>query len=144
MSIDGVSDDTIRTVLTTTRRIAMVGASARPWRDSNHVLSFLLARGYDVTPVNPNLTGQAIHGRLVVSRLADAQPLELVDIFRNSTHVGPLVDAAIRLGARVIWMQLGVVDPDAAERALAAGLTVIMDRCPVIEDRRLGPFRAPT
>lgn len=143
MSTDGVSDDTIRTILSATRRIAMVGASARPWRDSNHVLSFLLDRGYDVTPVNPNLTGQAIHGRTVVSRLAEAQPLEMVDVFRNSTHVGPLVDAAIRLGARVIWMQLGVVDHDAAERARAAGLSVIMDRCPVIEDRRLGPFRAP-
>lgn len=143
MSIDGVSDDTIRAILTTTRRMAMVGASARPWRDSNHVLSFLLGRGYDVTPVNPNLTGQAIHGRTVVPRLADAQPLELVDIFRNSSHVGPVVDAAIRLGARVIWMQLGVVDHEAAARARAAGLTVIMDRCPVIEDRRLGPFRAP-
>ena len=144
MSIDGVSDDTIRTVLTTTRRIAMVGASARPWRDSNHVLSFLLGRGYDVTPVNPNLTGQAIHGRAVAGSLDAAQPLDLVDIFRNSTHVGPVVDAAIRLGARTIWMQLGVVDRDAADRARAAGVTVIMDRCPVIEDRRLGPFRAPT
>lgn len=141
MSIDGVSDSTIRAVLTDTRRIAMVGASARPTRDSNHVLRFLLDRGFDVTPVNPNLVGQSIHGRNAVARLADARPLEMVDIFRNSTHVGPIVDAAIRLGAKVIWMQLGVIDQDAAAKARDAGLTVIMDRCPVIEDRRLGPFR---
>lgn len=141
MSIDGVSDNTIREVLTRTRRIAMVGASAKPWRDSNHVLSFLLERGFDVTPVNPNLVGASIHGRQAVADLADAQPLEMVDIFRNSTHVGALVDTAIRLGARVIWMQLGVIDQPAAERARAAGLTVIMDRCPVIEYRRLGPLR---
>ncbi len=141
MSIDGVSDSTIRTVLTSTRRIAMVGASARPARDSNHVLHFLLDRGFDVTPVNPNLVGQSIHGRPAVARLSDACPLEMVDIFRNSFHVGPIVDAAIRLGAKVIWMQLGVIDHDAAARARDAGLTVIMDRCPVIEDRRLGPFR---
>lgn len=141
MSIDGVSDDTIRAVMTTTRRIAMVGASARPHRDSNHVLRFLLDRGFDVTPVNPNLAGQSIHGRTAVARLADAQPLEMVDIFRNSAHVGAIVDAAIRLRATIVWMQLGVIDHDAAARARAAGLTVIMDRCPVIEDRRLGPFR---
>ena len=140
MSIDGLSDDTIRSVLGGTRRIAMVGASARPWRDSNHVLSFLLDRGFDVTPVNPTLVGQSIHGRPVVARLGEAAPLEMVDIFRNSSHVRPIVDAAIRLGARVIWMQLGVIDHAAAERARAAGLTVVMDRCPVIEDRRLGPF----
>lgn len=141
MSIDGISDTTIRTVLTETRRIAMVGASARPARDSNHVLRFLLDRGFDVTPVNPNLVGQSIHGRPAVARLADAKPLEMVDIFRNSSHVSAIVEAAIRLGAKVIWMQLGVIDHVAAERARAAGLTVIMDRCPVIEDRRLGPFR---
>lgn len=141
MSIDGVSDTTIRAVLTETRRIAMVGASARPARDSNHVLRFLLDRGFDVTPVNPNLVGQSIHGRPAVARLADAKPLEMVDIFRNSSHVSAIVEAAIRLGAKVIWMQLGVIDHVAAERARAAGLTVIMDRCPVIEDRRLGPFR---
>lgn len=141
MSIDGQSDDGIRAILTQTRRIALVGASARPWRDSNHVMQFLLDRGFDVTPVNPNLVGQSIHGRTVVASLADAGPLEMVDIFRNSAHVGPVVDAAIRLGARSIWMQLGVIDHAAADRARAAGLQVVMDRCPVIEDRRLGPFR---
>ncbi len=144
MSIDGQTDDTIRAILTGTRRIAMVGASAKPWRDSNHVMRFLLDRGYDVTPVNPNLVGQSIHDRAAVARLADAGSVEMVDIFRNSTNVGPIVDAAIRLGARTIWMQLGVIDHEAAARARAAGLVVVMDRCPIIEDRRLGPFHAPS
>ncbi len=139
--IDGQTDETIHAIMTTTRRIALVGASAKPWRASHEVMRFLLDRGYDVTPVNPGLAGQTIHGRTVVARLADAGPLDMVDVFRNSTHVGPLVDDAIRLGARTIWMQLGVVDQAAAERARASGITVVMDRCPVIEDRRLGPFR---
>ena len=141
MGVDGLSDDTIRGILSGTRRIAMVGASAKAWRDSNHVLQFLLDRGFDVTPVNPNLTGQSVHGRTVVASVRDAEPLEMVDIFRASRNVGPVVDAAITGGARVIWMQLGVIDQDAAARARAAGLTVVMDRCPIIEDRRLGPFR---
>ena len=141
MSADGMTDDQIATILRETRRIALVGASAKPWRASHEVMAFLLGRGFDVTPVNPVLVGQALHGRGVVGRLADAAPLEMVDIFRNSGNAGPVVDAAIRLGARVVWMQLGVIDQDAAARARAAGLSVVMDRCPVIEDRRLGPFR---
>jgi len=140
-AIDGQTDETIRAIMTTTRRIALVGASAKPWRASHEVMRFLLDRGYDVTPVNPGLAGQTIHGRVVVARLADAGPLDMVDVFRNSSHVGPLVDDVVRLGARTIWMQLGVVDLAAAERARAAGIAVVMDRCPVIEDRRLGPFR---
>lgn len=143
MSIDGQSDDAIRAILTTCRRIALVGASARTWRDSHHVMRFLLDRGFDVTPVNPNLVGQSIHDRAVVGSLVEAAPLEMVDIFRASAHVGPVIDAAIRLGARVVWMQLGVIDHAAAARARAAGLQVVMDRCPVIEDRRLGPFCHP-
>jgi uncharacterized protein len=137
---DTNSDDTIRTVLTTTKRIALVGASAKPWRASHEVMRFLLSRGYDVTPVNPGLAGQTIHGQLVVASLADAAPLEMVDVFRASVHVGELVDRAIELGARTIWMQLGVIDQVAAATARAAGVTVVMDRCPVIEDRRIGPF----
>lgn len=143
MSIDGLSDDVIRDVLTGTRRIALVGASARPWRDSHHVMAFLLARGYDVTPVNPNLIGQRVHDRAVVGAVADARPLDMVDIFRNRARAGEAVDAAIAGGARVVWMQLGVIDHAAAARARAAGLVVVMDRCPVIEDRRLGPFHVP-
>ncbi len=141
LPIDGLTDETIHAIMTTTRRIALVGASAKPWRASHEVMRFLLDRGYDVVPVNPGLAGQTIHGRTVVARLADAGTLDMVDVFRNSSHVGPLVDDAIRLGARTIWMQLGVIDLAASERARASGIAVVMDRCPVIEDRRLGPFR---
>ena len=138
MGLDGQSDAAIRNILETTRRIALVGASARPWRPSHGVMRFLLQHGYDVTPVNPGLEGQQIHDRAVVARLDGAAPLDMVDVFRNSAHVGPVVDDAIRLGARVIWMQLGVIDQDAAARARSAGIAVVMDRCPVIEARRLG------
>jgi predicted CoA-binding protein len=141
MPIDGATDDTIREILGRKRRIALVGASIKPHRPSNQVMRFLLERGFDVTPVNPGLAGQAIHGRTVVTRLEDAGPLDMVDVFRNRVHAGGVADEAIRLGARILWMQLGVIDQAAAERARAAGITVIMDRCPVIEDRRLGPFR---
>jgi predicted CoA-binding protein len=140
MNVDGQSDATIRQLLTTTRRIALVGASMKPWRASHGVMRFLLDHGFDVTPVNPVLAGQMLHGRVVVGHLQDALPLEMVDVFRNSSHVSGLVDDAIRLGATSIWMQLGVVDHEAAMRARAAGVTVVMDRCPVIEDRRLGLF----
>jgi hypothetical protein len=75
--------------------------------------------------------------------LAEAAPLEMVDVFRASANVAPLTDSAIALGARTIWMQLGVIDTDAAAKARSAGVAVVMDRCPVIEDRRIGPFRAP-
>jgi predicted CoA-binding protein len=103
-------------------------------------MRWLLDRGYDVTPVNPGLAGQIIHGRSVVASLADAAPLAMVDVFRASMHVGALVDQAIDLGAQTIWLQLGVIDHDAAAKARAAGIRVVMDRCPVIEDRRIGPF----
>jgi uncharacterized protein len=141
MSIDGQTDETIRGILTATRRIAVVGASDKVWRPSHGVFGFLLARGYDATPVNPMLAGQTIHGRAVLATLAEAVPLEMVDIFRASANAGAAVDDAIRLRARVVWMQLGVVDEAAADRARAAGITVVMDRCPVIEVRRLGLTR---
>jgi predicted CoA-binding protein len=138
MSIDGQSDETIRAILTATRRIAVVGASDKAWRPSHGVFGFLLERGYDATPINPLAAGRPIHGRTIVASLAEAQPLEMVDIFRASANAGAAVDEAIRLGAQTVWMQLGVIDQAAAERARAAGLTVVMDRCPVIEVRRLG------
>jgi uncharacterized protein len=137
MSIDGQSDATIRGILTGTRRIAVVSASDKRWRPSHGVFGFLLACGYRVTPVNPLVAGGSIHGRAVVPSLAEATPLEMVDIFRASARAGAVVDEAIRLGARVVWMQLGVVDQAAARRAQTAGITVVMDRCPVIEARRL-------
>src|SRR5689334_22658664 len=141
MGIDGLNDDTIRDVLTRTRRIAVIGASAKPWRPSNGVTRFLIESGYDVTPVNPGIAGQTLYGRTVVPALDAARPLEMVDVFRRTTAVGAIIDEAIRLGARVVWMQLGVIDRAAAERARAAGLTAVMDRCPVIEWGRLGLAR---
>jgi hypothetical protein len=137
MYIDGLTDEAIRAILGNTRRIAVVGASDKTWRPSYGVFGFLLNRGHDVTPVNPLLAGRTIHGRAVVRDLAEAAPLEMVDIFRASANAGAAVDEAIRLGARTVWMQLGVVDEAAAARARAAGLVVVMDRCPVIEARRL-------
>jgi uncharacterized protein len=141
MPIDGQTDATIRGILTRTRRIAVVGASNKTWRPSYEVFRFLLSQGYDAAPVNPLLAGRMIHGRTVVPSLAEASPLEMVDIFRASANAGAVVDEAIRLGARSVWMQLGVVDEAAAERARASGLDVVMDRCPVIELRRLGLLR---
>ena len=141
MSIDGLTQDEIGDILARTRRIALVGASNKPHRASYEVMGFLLARGFDVTPVNPMLAGKTIHGRTVVATLDEAAPLEMVDLFRASARVGPAVDDAIRLGARVIWLQLGVVDHAAAARARAAGITVAMDRCPVIEFARRGHSR---
>ena len=138
MSIDGLTDDDIRALLQRTRRVAVVGASARPERPSNQVTAFLVRRGYDVTPVNPGLAGQALHGSAVVGGLADAVPLDMVDVFRASAEAGAVVDDAIRLGARSVWLQLGVIDEAAAARGRAAGLTVVMDRCPAIEAPRLG------
>lgn len=135
-------DAVIRDVLTRYRRVALVGASNKPERPSHGVMGFLLGHGFDVTPVNPGLAGQTIHDRTVVGALEEAAPLEIVDVFRASDQVGPVVAEAIRLGARVIWMQLGVVNQDAAAAAREAGLTVIMDRCPAIEWPRLGLPRA--
>lgn len=132
------ADDEMRRILTTTRRVAVVGASDKPARPSHGVTRFLIGCGYDVTPVNPGLAGQAIHGRPVAAGLDDAAPLDMVDLFRASERVLPSVRDAIRLCARTVWMQLGVVNEAAAEEARAAGLVVVMDRCPVIEWRRLG------
>lgn len=128
----------IRAILTETRRIAVVGVSANPARPSHAIFAFLVARGYDVVGVNPGLAGQTVLGRPVVAALEQATPLDMVDIFRASDQAGAVVDDAIRLGAQTVWMQLGVSDAAAAARAQAAGLQVVMDRCPAIEWSRLG------
>ena len=132
------ADHDIKTLLEGARLIALVGASPKPERDSNRVMGFLLAQGYRVIPVNPGLAGQSIHGQVLAGALADiAEPIDLVDIFRNSEAAGETVDEAIAAGAKAGWMQLGVVNAEAAARAEAAGLQVVMDRCPKIEIPRL-------
>ena len=132
-----MTDAEIRDLLLTTRRIAVVGASDRPGRPSHGVFGFLRDRGYDAIPVNPALAGRPVQGVASVATLAEAKPLDMVDIFRRSAEAGAVVDEAITLGARSVWMQLGVIDEAAAARARAAGLIVVMDRCPAIEWRRL-------
>lgn len=138
MALDGLSDADVSRILLNTRRIALVGASNRPERPSHGVMRFLLQRGWAVTPVNPSLAGQTLLGQTVVASLEEAGPLDMVDIFRASEQAGAVVDEAIRRGARSVWLQLGVIDHAAAERARAAGLAVVMDRCPAIEAPRLG------
>ncbi|WP_164156413.1 CoA-binding protein [Sandarakinorhabdus rubra] len=132
-------DADIARLLKTVRTIALVGASDRPERAAHEVMGMLLAHGYRVIPVNPQLAGQAIHGQTVVASLADiVDPIDMVDVFRRSEFVAEVVEDAIAAGAKSVWTQLGVVDHAAAARAEAAGLTVVMDRCPKIEIRRLG------
>ena len=121
------------------RTIAMVGASDRPDRASYGVMKFLQGHGYRVIPVNPTITGEHVHGEYVWRELSQiGEPIDLVDIFRKSSAVGPIVDEAIAIGAKAIWMQLGVIDEEAAARAERAGLKVVMDHCPKIEIARLG------
>ena len=132
-------DHDIAELLGSARTIAMVGASDRPERASNGVLKFLQGHGYRVFPVNPTITGEHVHGEYVWRELSQiGEPIDIVDIFRNSEAAGEAVDQAIAVGAKAVWMQLGVINPDAAERAEAAGLKVVMDRCPKIEIARLG------
>ena len=132
-------DALLRDILTGARTIAVVGASPRPYRPSHGVMRYLQAQGYRAIPVNPFAAGSTILGERCYAALADIpQAIDLVDIFRRSELAGEAVDAAIRIGAKVVWMQLGVVDVAAAERAAAHGIKVVMDRCPAIEIPRLG------
>ncbi|ANC87176.1 MULTISPECIES: CoA-binding protein [Sphingomonas] len=131
-------DAAIKTLLETARTIALVGASDRPDRPSYRVMATLQTHGYRVIPVNPQITGEHLHGEFVFRDLDQlGDPIDIVDIFRRSDAVGPIVDQAIAIGAKAVWMQLGVIDEAAAARAEAAGLQVVMDRCPAIEIPRL-------
>ena len=133
------TDAEIRTLLEEVRTIALVGASDRPTRPSNGVMATLQAHGYRVIPVNPQITGEHVHGEFVFRDLEQlGEPIDLVDIFRRSSEAGAVVDQAIAIGAKAVWLQLGVIDEAAAARAEAAGLKVVMDRCPAIEIPRLG------
>ncbi|MFD2232239.1 CoA-binding protein [Phaeospirillum tilakii] len=133
------ADDVLRAILASVRTIALVGASANPDRPSHEVMAFLQGRGYRCLPVNPGLAGQTLLGETVYPDLAALPgPVDMVDIFRNSDAAGAFADAAVTIGAKVVWMQLGVRDDAAADRAAAAGLAVVMDRCPKLELIRLG------
>ena len=133
------SDEEISELLANARTIAMIGASDRPDRASYGVMKFLQAHGYKVFPVNPTITGEHVHGEYVWRELSQiGEPIDIVDIFRNSEAAGDAVDQAIAVGAKAVWMQLGVINPEAAERDEAAGLKVVMDHCPKIEIARLG------
>jgi uncharacterized protein len=139
MNHESYSDDYIRGILGRVKTIALVGASPRPDRPSNRVMAFLQRKGFRVIPVNPQALGQNIHGEKVVGALADiAAPIDMVDIFRRSEEVASVVDEAIGKRAKIVWMQLGVRDNKAAAKAEAAGLDVVMNRCPAIEMPRLG------
>jgi predicted CoA-binding protein len=132
-------DEDIKALLERTRTIALVGASDRPDRPSNEVMAVLQRHGYRVLPINPQITGEHLHGEFVWRELAQiGEPIDLVDIFRRPQAAGEAVDEAIAVGAKAVWMQLGVINEEAAARAEAAGLQVVMDRCPAIEIPRLG------
>src|SRR5262245_35747702 len=132
-------DEDIRDLLANARTIAMVGASDRPDRPSNRVMKFLQDQGYRVIPVNPQITGEHIHGEYVWRELSQiGEPIDIVDIFRRPEAAGEAVDAAIAVGAKAVWLQIGVINDEAAARAETAGLKVVMDRCPKIEIPRLG------
>jgi predicted CoA-binding protein len=132
------SDQDIAHLLSRVRYIALVGASDRPGRASNGVMRFLQNHGYRVFPVNPQLAGQQLHGETVYASLADIEePIDMVDIFRRPIAAGEAVDEAIAIGAKSVWLQLGVINEEAAKRAEAAGLDVVMDRCPAIDIPRL-------
>lgn len=132
-------DAAIKALLEGARTIAMVGASDRPDRPSYGVMAMLQRHGYRVIPVNPQITGEHIHGEFVFRDLHQlGDPIDIVDIFRRPDAAGEAVDEAIAIGAKAVWLQLGVVNEAAAARAEAAGLQVVMDRCPAIEIPRLG------
>ena len=132
------TDEEIADLLRSTRTIALIGASDRPDRPSYDVMRFLQQHGYRVLPVNPQITGEHVHGEYVWRELSQiGEPIDMVDIFRRSGAAGEAVDEAIAAGAKSVWLQIGVVNEEAAARAEAAGLQVVMDRCPKIDIRRL-------
>jgi uncharacterized protein len=140
MNHDRYADDYIRGILTSTKTIALVGASNNPARTSYIVLKYLIGRGFTVFPVNPGLAGQEILGQRVYGSLGDVPaPFDMVDVFRNSEAAGGVVDEALALPhpPKTIWMQLSVRNDAAAARAEAKGVQVVMNRCPKIEWGRL-------
>ncbi|MBV8971620.1 MAG: CoA-binding protein [Sphingomonadaceae bacterium] len=138
------ADADIFDLLAGARTVALVGISDRPERASNHVMAAMQDHGYRVLPINPAITGEHIHGEFVWRELAQlGDPIDIVDVFRRSSEAGAVVDQAIAVGARAVWLQQGVVDDATAARAEAAGLKVVMDRCIKVELARLA-VPAPT
>jgi predicted CoA-binding protein len=132
-------DEDIARLLANARTIAVVGASDRPDRPSYRVMKFLQDWGYRVFPVNPQITGEHVLGEFVWRELAQiGVPIDIVDIFRRPEAAAEAVEQAIAVGAKAVWMQIGVINEDAAAKAEAAGLQVVMNRCPHIEIPRLG------
>jgi predicted CoA-binding protein len=135
---ESYSDSYLREILDSVHTIAMVGASDHWNRPSAFAMKYLQGKGYRVIPVNPRAAGGEILGETVYASLDEIpNTIDMVDVFRNAEAAGPITDAAIALGAKVVWMQIGVVNPAAAARAEAAGLKVVMNRCPKIEWSRL-------
>jgi predicted CoA-binding protein len=140
MDHDNYSNDYIRSILQSVKTIALVGASQSPARPSWIVMKYLLAKDYDVIPINPGLAGGELLGRPVYASLSDIPyPVDMVEIFRNSQAAGPITDEALALATppKVIWMQLSVRNDEAARRAEAKGIQVVMNRCPKIEFGRI-------
>ncbi|MGB8842878.1 MAG: CoA-binding protein [Aliidongia sp.] len=138
MNHDSYSDEYLRAILRRTRTIAMVGASPHWNRPSYFVLKYLQAKSFRVIPVNPKAAGEEILGEICYASLADVPvPIDMVDIFRAASAAPAIVEEAIRLGAKTVWMQIGVRHDEAAARAEAAGLSVVMNHCPKIEFSRL-------
>ena len=142
MTVPNYPDSLIARILRSVHNIAMIGASPNPARPSYFAMKYLLDKGFNIIPVNPGQAGNDILGQKVYARVSDLPaPVDMIDIFRNSEAAGPITDEAIankdRVKLKVLWMQLGVVNEEAAKRAEAAGLTVIMNRCPKIEFGRL-------
>src|SRR5271165_970285 len=140
MNHDSYSDDYIRGILNSVKTIAMVGASPVEVRPSYFAFKYLVQRGYDMIPINPGHVGKSLLGRPFVASLAEiGRAIDMVEIFRSSAHIMPVVEQALKLTPlpKVIWMQLGGRDDEAAAKAEAAGLKVVMNRCPKIEYGRL-------